>query len=424
MTILESFAERLLELDPRQMSPADRVALDTHVLDTAAALLTGAATPEGSAAIGLDARGLGSALDAIAAQVAATRSTEVDDIHLPSGTTPGAIVVPTALGLAGHLNITDTNLIYGAIAAGYEAMTRLGAAIQGQSILYQGVWATYFCAPFAAAAVASRLLALDADEMAHALAIALPMAAGRAGPSGGTRTARWLLAGDAARMGCKAALAAADGYTGETALLDGLWLGEAHGIVARSGAILAGLDRGSVLSQISIKPYCSARQVLGAICAFEEILARGIDPKGIESVQVMVPSDFVAMIDHGVIAGNRLSSISSAPYQLALAAFHPDGLFDVARERVQTSDDIVAFMTKVSVTADDELDRHLPEHWPASLEVKVGGRSETTLVLDAPGDPSRPYTFDDVGRKFHALADRLVGADKVDAWVTNLDLSR
>jgi 2-methylcitrate dehydratase PrpD len=179
-----------------------------------------------------------------------------------------------------------------------------------------------------------------------------------------------------------------------------------------------------VLPRVSIKPYCGAKQVLGAVCAFEEILARGVDPKGIKSVRVIVPTDFARMIDHGAEAGNRLSSITSAAYQLALAAFHHDGLFDVARDSLHTSDDISAFMPKVNVTGDDELDRHLPDHWPAAMEVKVGRRSETTLMLDAPGDPSRPYTFDQVGQKFHALADRLVGPDKVDAWVRNLDLSR
>ena len=250
------------------------------------------------------------------------------------------------------------------------------------------------------------------------------MAAGRAGPTSGGKTARWLLAGDAARMGCKAAFAAAEGYRGETALLDGRWLDAAHGIDARTGEMLAGLDTGSVLARVSIKPYCSAKQVLGAICALEEILGRGVDPKAIDSVRVIVPGDFVRMIDHGVEANNRLSSLTSAPYQLALAAFHRDGLFDVARETVHRSDDIVAFMAKVSIQGDEELDEHLPDHWPAALDVSVGGRSETTLVLDAPGDPSRPYSFDDVGKKFHALADRLVGADKVDAWIKNLDLSQ
>ena len=65
-----------------------------------------------------------------------------------------------------------------------------------------------------------------------------------------------------------------------------------------------------------------------------------------------------------------------------------------------------------------ELDGHLPDCWPASVEVKVGGHSETTLVLDSPGDPSRAYTFDDVARKFHAVADRIIGPAEVDRIVS------
>ena len=51
-----------------------------------------------------------------------------------------------------------------AIVAGYEAMIRLGAAIDGPSVLYRGIWPTYFAAPFGAAAVAARLFRLDGSR--------------------------------------------------------------------------------------------------------------------------------------------------------------------------------------------------------------------------------------------------------------------
>ena len=51
-----------------------------------------------------------------------------------------------------------------AIIAGYEVMTRLGRAIDGPTILYRGIWPTYFAAPFGVAAVVARLLQLDARD--------------------------------------------------------------------------------------------------------------------------------------------------------------------------------------------------------------------------------------------------------------------
>ena len=62
--------------------------------------------------------------------------------------TPGAIVVPSALTIAASLPDVTTDDLAAAIVAGYEAMIRLGAAIDGPSVLYRGIWPTYFAAPF------------------------------------------------------------------------------------------------------------------------------------------------------------------------------------------------------------------------------------------------------------------------------------
>ena len=52
-----------------------------------------------------------------------------------------------------------------AILAGYEAMIRLGRAIDGPAVLsHRGFWPTYFTAPFGIAAATSRLLKLDAKQ--------------------------------------------------------------------------------------------------------------------------------------------------------------------------------------------------------------------------------------------------------------------
>ena len=62
------------------------------------------------------------------------------------------------------------------------AMTRLGRVISGPDVLYRGIWPTYFSAPFGIAAVAARLLQLDANQTAHALALALTLARARRRP--------------------------------------------------------------------------------------------------------------------------------------------------------------------------------------------------------------------------------------------------
>ena len=117
-------------------------------------------------------------------------------------------------------------------------MVRLGAAIDGPSVLYRGIWPSYFAAPFGVAAVAARLMRLDARQTAHALATALIMAAPGTGHHAAVTTARWLAVGHAAARGLQAAQAAQAGFTSDLNLADGDFLKNIYGITpnaARAG---------------------------------------------------------------------------------------------------------------------------------------------------------------------------------------------
>ena len=139
----------------------------------------------------------------MAINVALARLSEIDDIHLGAMITPGAIVVPAALTIAASLPDAAPDDVAAAIVVGYEAMVRLGVAIDGPSVLYRGIWPTYFAAPFGAAAVAARLLRLDETQAAHALATALIISAPGTGHHAAPTTARWLAVGHAGGRGVR-----------------------------------------------------------------------------------------------------------------------------------------------------------------------------------------------------------------------------
>ena len=424
MTIIENFAADLAGMDYGAADPVVRSAVDNHILDTVAATLAGSATEDGRGILCLRSDKPGNAqikalgtgpLDDVASWCAMTRLSEIDDIHLSSGTTPGSIVVPSAIVLSKHMGVTDAALFASAVMAGYEAMTRLGAAADGQSLVYKGVWTTYFAAPLGTAAVTARLLQLSPNDTAHAIAIALTMLSGRMGQPGSEKTARWLTAGHAARMGSFAAVSAAEGFRGDLGLIDRDWFEKAQGIEIDRAAFTPERGR-SVVPDISIKPYCSAKQMIGAIAGFEELLASGIDAGAIEKILVSVPENYAAMIDHGVVTGNRLSSVTSAPYQLAPAAYNIDGLFDVARSEYKLSDDVTGLMDKVSVAVDADLAKHLPANWPARVDVTANGKTRSVTIIDAPGDPGAPFDAARVLQKFHQFVDPLIGEAAADAW--------
>jgi 2-methylcitrate dehydratase PrpD len=364
MTLLQEFAERLTALT---LSAAESAKLDDHIYDTQRARDVGGQTPDGQA---LKALGL----PAVAEAIGCARLTEVDDIDRASGTTPGSVAVMVA---------GDDAI---AAAAGYEAMIRLGRAIGGQKIGYRGVWASYFCAPFAAAAAASRVMNLGATETAHALSIALTMSAGRAGPTVAGRAGRWMLIGLAAHQGTLAAKAAANGIKGDLGLLESPYLERAHALPADIGAFKT---PGLVIGDVSLKPYCSAKQLLSAIRGVQQLVG-----KDTASVTVALPPDIARMVDHPAHPGDRLASISGGPYQLGITAKDPERLYDISRERLSEA------KLDVKIVADPALDTYLPAQWPA--RVTVG--KEEVLVLDSPGDPALPMNRAAIEAKYAAIS--------------------
>ena len=175
---------------------------------------------------------------------------------------------------------TGPDVFADAILAGYEAMIRLNLALDGPSILYRGIWPTYFAAPFGIAAVAARLFGLDAVQTAHALALALNYAAPGVGHHNAPTTARWAAAGHAARNGVLAAQAAQAGFTADVMLLDSAFFPSVYGMTPNLAAFIDGLGERDMLAEVSFKPWCAARQTMAGTQAIKEIIADRRQPCG------------------------------------------------------------------------------------------------------------------------------------------------
>ena len=421
MTALEQMGKQIAEGGDALLSESARKRIGVHLLDTIGAWIAGSATEEGQMLAGLASSTRQALsvfgrhpLDQIALAVANTRLTEIDDIHMTSCTTPSSVVVPTALVVAHQLQHRDARNFAHAMNAGYVVMTRFGVAVAGPSLLRRGIWPTYLAAPLCAAAVTARLLGLTADKTANALGIALTMTSGAPGRPSGV-SPRWLLLGMAARAGCTAALAAAEGYAGDRKLLDDDWMGRTHGIACDARAPVPKADGSeTAVAALSLKPYCAAKQTIAAIDAFRGLLEKRISPDDMIAVRVAVPPAYAEMIGHRKATASRVARITSAAYQLALAAHRPEELENIARPNLADDPQIAAFMDRVEVVGDAALEEYYPQRWPARVEVLLrNGRTETEFVLDATGDPRSSYEFD-VRAKFHRLADPSVGSVAAD----------
>ena len=426
MNGIDELATLIVRLRTADLAAATLDKLRLHVADTIGAWIAATKTQEGKQLIAFRHResATGNAVaDDLATHCALVRLSELDDIHLASMTTPGSIVIPAAVTLATTTD-ADVGDVAAAMLAGYEAMIRLGLAIKGPNILYRGIWPTYFAAGFATAAVAARLMRLDEGQTAHALALALNMAAPAVGQHHAATTARWFLAGNAARVGLMAAQAAQAGFTADTDVLQSRLFPDVYGIEPDVAA-MSEPNAAVALSRVSFKPWCAARQTMAATQALRETLDGGIAAAEISEITAYVLPPHLKMIDHGIHPGNRASFLTSLPYQMAIMTLHPDAMLGLGEPDGQSLPTLRSFMARVRVRADDALLTDYPSAWPARVVVTTPSGRHERRVRDVPGDPARPFAEADVRNKFLRSVGPVLGGDSAEPlWQSSMSVLR
>ena len=354
---LRSWTERLLR------EPASPDVIELHIKDVAAAVLAGLRTNDGHAIARRHREDMGGA--ELASTVSAiARLSESDDIHLASCVTPGAIVIPVALALSGTCPAETFNR---AVSAGYAA-AGLGTAIGGARALARGIWPTLLAAPVMAAVTASLLKDSNQERLAHAVALALADANGRLASPG----ERWASLADAVLRGIRAAERA---HRGERGDLDRV----------PDGIDLDMQASAATIETVGFKPFPIARQGANAVVAFQRLLAKGIDPRSIDAIEVFVPEINVPLLNRAV--SDRLSRLCNIGLQLSATALAPDVLYDP--ERIVHAD-LTPFARRVSVDAADDLEDAWPHRWAARVVVRVGRERMEETVIQAPFDHDAP----------------------------------
>ncbi len=415
MSVIEELASFVTGATTSALPAAELGRLRLHLTDTVVAALAGVRIPEGRALDRLG--GTPSLAGRIGRQAAAIRLTEIDDIHLPSCTTPSAGVVPVVLALAVHEGKFEPETIASAIWVGTEIAARIGMAVSGPQVLYRGIWPSYLAAPVAAAAAAARVMGLSEAQTGHALSLAFMLMAGGVGRIHGAPSGRWFVYANAVAGGVAAAEAARADYCGDPEILEKNWLADTHGIPLDRAPLTAGLGTRSIYSALSQKPFCSAKQGIAAVEAFRAIMATGVRPDAITKVRVGVPPAYAGMIATRAEPGARQSTLVSVAYQIALAALAPGRLYDVDRSVPLADAALAAFAAKVEVVPNPALDSFYPRHWPAEVDVEADGKMLRHRVVEAAGDPECPLGRAEIDDKAQRVLEPLLGAAGVGAWL-------
>jgi 2-methylcitrate dehydratase len=339
--------------------------------------------------------------------------------------------IPVALAGAELAAASGRELLV-AILLGYEIYGRGKALMQADS-----VWDGITISGLAAPALAGRLLRLDEEKLAHAIALSAaraptPVAVREGGISAAKSIANALIA----QSGMQAALLAARGITGPLDLFEaerGLKTVFAYEPAA-AGDILGAPSPGeNFITRVAIKAYpcfAGAQCAVAAALALHRLIDGDVDR--LASIRVRLADLPIArrqLADPGRVAPrSREAADHSLQFLIAVALI--DGTLGLAQFENERWNDpkVRALMARLQMTTDADLARRAGEVYPCALNaVDRDGRTHDVEILAPPGFSARGPDAGTVLEKFNRItADRLARAarERVIDCVLGLDAAK
>lgn len=297
--------------------------------------------------------------------------------------------------------------VVASVIAGYELYCRIQDIIVGR-----GPWDHVTASALAAPAIAGRLLSLDADQLANAMALSAAhgntLSAVR---SGQLSNAKAMANAFVASQGMLCTLLASQGTTGPLSIFEGKG--------GLDKAFLAGADLNLLvepirdhfrISDVSIKAYpcigTSQAMVAGVIQARQEI----VDPiKEVKHLEIhMADTPFVRgqVEDEDRRWPTSRETADHSFYYLAAVALLDGELTEAQFEDGRWSKpSVTTLMERMTIRTDASLNKYTPESFPCVLQIDtVRGESRTVEVFYPKGHPKNRMSSAEVEGKFRACA--------------------
>ncbi|MFO1025749.1 MAG: MmgE/PrpD family protein [Acetobacteraceae bacterium] len=208
-----------------------------------------------------------------------------DDMHVPSGSHIGVVVIPAMLALAQRESLSGKDLLRG-VVAGYEIMARTGMAVRSGRF-NPHFRPTGLSGALGVAAGCATALRLDETTAVHALGFGANLSAGL---NEWTRTGAqevYIHAGSAARNGLIAVDMARAGLAASETILEGIdGMFAAYGSGPEAGDILTdGLGTAPpAIAQVEFKPFAGCNYILTPVAVAQAL--HGVPPNEIEAVTI------------------------------------------------------------------------------------------------------------------------------------------
>lgn len=403
-----------------------------RILDTLAAMVSGARMHPGAAALGY-VRALGgvaqanviasdfqtNTVNAALANAMFAHADETDDFEPSTKAHPGSSAVPAALAMA-EKNGSSGSSVIRSVALGYDLCSRLLEAVgtnyvRGSHRSAEGTSST-FCALGAAAPLAG----LDEQRMRYAISYAAQQVSG---------LWSWVkdkdhvekafdFAGMGARNGVMAVTMVESGMTGVHDVLDGT-----HNLfIALSSkpnpeAMVEGLGRRFYVTESAIKTFSVGypnQSPLDAILHLRKM--HGLVANNVRSIVVRLPTDAM-----GIVATSSMPDVC-CPHLVSLALLKGAVSFeDSHNAALMTQADILDIRQRVKVLGDESLmDPAAPRGAVVEIEL-ADGRLVTHHTRFAPGNKERPLSTEDVNKKARDLMAPVLGSAKTEELIAQIN---
>ena len=395
-----------------------------HIIDTLAAMVSGAPLPAGIKAIDF-ARGYGGKrvctvagssiqcgpVEAALANGMLAHADETDDSHAPSLSHPGCAVVPAALAAAELFDVSGDRFLR-AVALGYDVGPRVTMTLGVREFFRVGHKSTHSVAGvFGAAAAAASVAGLDAQRCRWVLDYAAQQASGisswQRDPDHIEKA--FVFGGMPARSGMTAAYLVAAGFTA----VDDVFAGPDNYLAAFApqadprGLIDELGDRYELLRS-NIKKWSVGSPIQAPLDAIAAIRERTPFQLGDVRKVVVHVGDLEARV-----VNNR--SMPDVCLQHMVAVMLRDGTvsFEAAHDKARMSDpEIRQLRSAVELVEDEELGRRLPNR-EAVVRIELrDGRTLNEHVKAVRGTPANPMSGAEVNAKCADLLAPVLGTER------------
>ena len=374
-----------------------------HVLDTLAAMISGAGLPPGRKAMQWRKSHAGP-IEAAFADGVLAHADETDDSHGPGRAHPGCATIPAALAMVDALGASGEDFLR-AVALGYDVGTRVTMSLGGpkyQAATHRSTHAT--SGVFCAAAAAGYLAALDERGMRFLLDYASQQVAGYGvwGRDAEHVEKAFVFGGYPASAGVRAALLVRDGWTG----VDDVFSGADNFFEAfappgcRPELLADGLGERYEIQRTNIKKWSVGSPIQATLDALELFRKkRPFAARDVAKVVVRMATD-----EHRTVNDRDMPDVC-LQHMVAVMLLDGTASFSATHDHARMRDPaVLAQRAKVELHADPRIDAARPRRESiVELTFRDGTRMEE-WIKDVRGTAENPMPREEVLAKARDLA--------------------